>query len=158
MIPHGTISLEPGSSAPLKAVDWTLLAVRAAAATIFMAHGAQKLFGAFGGPGLEAVVENMGPLGYFVAGGEFFGGLGILIGVLPRFSALSIIAIMVGAIATVHGKNGFFLNKGGFEYNLALIALLLPILILGPGRIAISEHVSLWRPKQRVQSKTAAQS
>lgn len=158
MIPLRTISVDSGSSAPPKAVDWTLLLVRAAAATIFMAHGAQKLFGAFGGPGLEAFVESMGPLGYLVAVGEFFGGLGLLVGVLPRFSALSIIVIMIGAIATVHGKNGFFLDKGGFEYNLALIALLLPILILGPGRIAISEHVSLWKPRRDVHSKPAAQS
>ncbi len=114
--------------------------------TIFMAHGAQKLFGAFGGPGLEGVVKMMGPIGYLVSIGEFFGGLGILVGFLTRFSAASLIVIMLGAIAMVHAKNGFF-APGGFEYNLALIGLSAPLVIAGPGRIAIGRFLPL--PKVR---------
>jgi len=64
-------------------------------------------------------------------------------GFLTRFSALSLIVIMIGAIAMVHGKNGLFLDKGGFEYCLALIGLLLPILIAGPGRFAIGRFLPL---------------
>jgi putative oxidoreductase len=124
------------------AIDWALLVVRIVVGVIFMAHGAQKLFGAFGGPGLSAVVEMMGPLGYLVAIGEFFGGLGLILGFLSRFSAASIILIMLGAIVMVHGKNGFFAPTG-FEYNLALIGLLAPILIAGPGRFAVGRFLPL---------------
>ncbi|MHA3772417.1 DoxX family protein [Verrucomicrobiota bacterium sgz303538] len=124
-------------------VDISLLVVRLAAGIIFAAHGAQKLFGAFGGPGLDAIVGMMGPLAYPVAIGEFFGGLGLIVGFLSRFSAASLIVIMLGAIATVHGAKGFFLDKGGFEYNLALIGLLVPVLIAGPGRFAIGQYLPL---------------
>ena len=124
------------------AVDWALLIVRVIVGTIFAVHGAQKLFGAFGGPGLSAIVEMMGPLGYLVTIGEFFGGLGLIFGFLSRFSAASLIVIMLGAIAMVHGKNGFFAPTG-FEYNLALIGLLVPVLLVGPGRFAIGRFLPL---------------
>ena len=133
------------------AVDVSLLIIRLVVGGIFMMHGSQKLFGAFGGPGLSAMVQpppnGMGPLGYAVSIGEFFGGVGLVFGFLSRFSAASLIVIMLGAIEMVHGKNGFFLGKGpdsllkdaGFEYCLALIGLLLPILICGPGRFSIGQ-------------------
>jgi putative oxidoreductase len=122
--------------------DATLLTVRVIVGVIFMAHGAQKMFGAFDGPGLAAVVAGMGPLGYLVAVGEFFGGLGLIVGFLSRFSAASLIVIMGGAIATVHGANGFFMSDKGFEYNLALIGLLVPPLVLGPGAYAVSRPIA----------------
>jgi len=126
------------------AVDASLLIVRVIVGLIFMVHGAQKLFGAFGGAGLEETVKMMGPpLGYAVTIGEFFGGLGLIVGFLSRFSAASLIVIMLGAIATVHGKNGFLLSEGGFEYNLALIGLLAPILIAGPGSHAVGRFLPL---------------
>lgn len=125
------------------AVAVSLLLLRLAVGVIFAAHGAQKLFGAFGGPGLSKVVEGMGTLGYFVTVGEFFGGLGLIVGFLCRFSAAALIIIMLGAIVTVHGKNGFFQSGGGFEYNLALIGLLAPTLIAGPGRFAIGRFLPL---------------
>jgi len=123
-------------------VDVSLLLVRVIVGVIFAAHGSQKLFGAFDGPGLVKTVEMMhGNLGsilpYLVIIGEFFGGIGLIFGFLSRFSAAALIVIMLGAIATVHGKNGFFSANGGFEYNLALIGLLLPILLCGPGSTSI---------------------
>ncbi len=127
-----------GSLNDRPAVDCALLTVRVVAGVIFAAHGAQKLFGAFDGPGLSQTVEQMGsPLGYLVTIGEFFGGLGLIVGLLTRFSAGALIVIMIGAIAMVHGKNGFFQSAGGFEYNLALIGLLVPTLVAGPGRYAV---------------------
>ena len=131
------------------AVDLALLLGRVIVGVVFMAHGAQKLFGAFGGPGLAAFVGMMGPLGYLVAIGEFFGGLGLVVGFLSRFSAASIIVIMLGAIGMVHGKVGFFMNwmgnQGGegFEYHLLAIAILLVILIAGPGRYALARSLPL---------------
>lgn len=131
------------------AVDWAFLIARVFVGGVFMVHGAQKLFGAFGGPGLANVVQMMGPLGYLVSSGEFFGGLGIVLGFLSRFSAASIALIMLGAIATVHGKFGFFMNWAGnqpgegFEYHLVAIGVLLPIVIAGPGRFAIARYLHL---------------
>ena len=142
------------------AVDWARLVARAVVGVIFMAHGAQKLFGAFGGPGLSAVVQMMGPLGYLVTVGEFFGGLGLVVGFLSRFSAASIIIIMLGAVATVHGKVGFFMNWAGnqagegFEYHLLAIAALLPIVIAGPGRFAVGRFLPL--PKVAGNERLAA--
>jgi putative oxidoreductase len=133
------------------AIDVALLIARVIVGVVFMAHGAQKLFGAFGGPGLSAVVGMMGPLGYLVSIGEFFGGLGLVVGFLSRFSAASIIVIMLGAIAMVHLKVGFFMNwmgnQGGegFEYHLLAIAILLLIVIAGPGRYAIGRSLPLPR-------------
>jgi putative oxidoreductase len=125
------------------AVDVSLLLVRVIVGVIFAAHGAQKMFGVWGGPGLSAMMgppekDGMGPvLGLLVSVGEFFGGVGLIVGILTRFSAASLIVIMIGAIAMVHGKNGLLLQNGGFEYNLALIGLLLPILLCGAGRYSI---------------------
>lgn len=132
------------------AVDVSLLVVRLVTGVIFAAHGAQKLFGAFGGPGLKAVTSEqmLGPIGYPVTIGEFFGGLGLIVGFLCRFSAASLIVIMIGAIVMVHGRHGFFLHNPeteglGFEYNLALIGLCAPILIAGPGRFAVGRLLPL---------------
>jgi len=125
------------------AVDLSLLILRIIVGVIFMAHGAQKVFGAFGGPGLAQMAKDMGFLGYLVSIGEFFGGLGIVVGFLSRFSAAANIVIMIGAIALVHGKNGFFQSAGGFEYNLALIGLLAPIMLAGPGHYAVGRLLPL---------------
>ena len=100
------------SSPDRTAVDVSLLILRLVLGIIFMAHGSQKMFGMFGGPGLSAMVQpppnGMGPLGYLVSIGEFFGGVGIVFGFLSRFSAASIIVIMIGAIVKVHRPVGFF--------------------------------------------------
>ena len=134
------------------AIDVALLIARIIVGVVFMVHGAQKLFGAFGGPGLSAVVQMMGPLGYLVTIGEFFGGLGLIVGFLSRFSAASLIVIMLGAIGMVHVKFGFFMNwmgnqpGEGFEYHLLAIAILLVILIAGPGRFAISRSLPFSKP------------
>lgn len=128
------------------AVDLSLFVVRVTAGIIMAAHGAQKVFGMFGGMGLQTTVEKMGVLGYPVSVGECFGGLGLAVGFLTRFSAASNIVIMIGAIAMVHGANGFFLQDNGCEYNIALIGLLLPTLLAGPGRFSIGRLLPL--PKQ----------
>jgi putative oxidoreductase len=93
---------------------------------------------------LAGIAKLMGPVGYLVAIGEFFGGLGLIVGFRSRFSAAALIVIMIGAIVMVHGKNGFFLGEpAGFEHNLALIGLLAPILIAGPGSIALGRLLPL---------------
>jgi putative oxidoreductase len=138
------------------AVDTALLVARIIVGVIFALHGAQKMFGLFGGPGLRAMVGFLGPVGYLVSIGEFFGGLGIIVGFLCRFSAASNVVIMIGAIQMATGKNGFFLGaspqstlaQSGFEYNLALIGLLLPLVIAGPGRFSIGRILPWLRSKK----------
>jgi len=138
------MSQELAAPTDRSAVDISLLVVRVIVGVIFAAHGAQKLFGIWGGSGLAATVEQMGPfLGYSVTIGEFFGGLGLIVGFLTRFSSASLIVIMIGAIVTYHGPNGFFMKTNGFEYNLALIGLLVPILLIGPGRYSIGRFLPL---------------
>ena len=128
------------------AVNLALLVARVVVGVIFMAHGSQKLFGAFGGHGMAGLVKMLGPVGYLVTIDEFFGGLGLVVGVLSRFSAFWLIVDMIGAIVLVHGKNGFFLGEPpGFEYNLALIGLLAVVLIAGPGRFALGRRIPLLR-------------
>lgn len=138
--------------------DWGLLFLRLALGLVFMVHGSQKMFGAFGGPGLAHMMGpqeagGMGPvLGLLVSVGEFFGGLGLVVGFLTRFSASALIVIMLGAIFTVHAKNGFFMNWGGkqagegIEYHLLVIGMCLAILVAGPGRLVLGRLLPL--PKQ----------
>lgn len=121
-------------------VDLGLLSVRLGLAGVFIFHGGQKLFGLFGGQGMAQLVQGFGPvLGYLIAVGEFFGGLGLLVGFLSRFSAASLVVIMAGAIALVHGKNGFSAQANGYEHNFTLLMMALAILLAGPGRIAVTQ-------------------
>ena len=120
------------------------LVVRIVLGIIFIAHGSQKLFGAFGGPGVAGMAMFMKQLGanppilwaWIVTLVEFFGGLGVFFGLLTRWAALGLAVNMVVAIVLVHAKNGFF-GPHGFEYPLALIALSLALLFWGPGKISI---------------------
>ncbi len=108
--------------------------IRAATGLTLMPHGAQKLFGWFGGYGLEATggffAQNLGlEPGLFwaalVGGTEFFGGLLLVLGLLTRPAALAVAILMAVAVLTVHLPNGFFWTAGGYEYPLlwGLIAL-----------------------------------
>ncbi len=103
---------------------------------LFFAHGTQKLFGWFGGPGPEATARTMeklemhpGKRNALAAGSaETFGGLGIALGALTPAAAAALIGTMITAIRTVHLKKGFFNTGGGYEFNLSLIAALLSLL------------------------------
>jgi putative oxidoreductase len=130
--------------------SWSHLVVRVVLGVVFFAHGAQKTFGWFGGHGLTATIGgfrqmNIPPAATAIAAFiECFGGLALIVGLLARPAALGLIAIMLMAIAKVHGRHGFFLNfamtpgKGhGYEFNLALIAMALSILIGGAGALSI---------------------
>jgi len=135
--------------------SWSHLVVRVGLGIIFFAHGAQKTLGWFGGHGLSATIGgfrqmNIPPAATALAAfTECFGGLALIIGLLARPAAVGLILVMLVAIAKVHGKNGFFLNfamapgKGhGYEFNLALIAMALSILIGGAGALSIDRLVA----------------
>ena len=121
------------------------LALRVLVGIIFIAHGAQKLFGWFGGYGLEGTGQFFGSIGLepgtlmaLLAGAaEFFGGLALVFGVLVRPAAAALAVTMLVAIFAVHFGKGFFLDKGGYEYALALFAASLSLLFSGGGRYAV---------------------
>jgi len=130
---------------------WALLPIRLALGAIFIGHGAQKLFGWFGGYGPKGTIgyfqQALGvppPLTVLAILAEFFGGLGVLLGLLTRLAAAGITAVMLVAIAKVHWSHGFFLNwelkpnRGhGYEMNLALIGMALALLIAGGGALSV---------------------
>ena len=138
--------------------SWSLLIVRLALGVVFFAHGAQKVFGWFGGHGLKGTVgyfqQSLGippALGVLAALTEFLGGLAMLVGFLSRLAALGLVVVMMVAIITVHWPNGFFLNwemqpgKGhGFEMNLALLAMALAVLVAGAGALSIDRVIAPW--------------
>ena len=135
--------------------SWSHLVVRVAAGIIFFAHGAQKVFGWFGGPGLKATMSafqqhmQIPPAAAALAAfTECFGGLALIVGLLARPAALGLTIVMLVAIAKVHGRNGLFLNmqgtpgKGhGYEFNLALIGMTVSILIGGAGIFSIDRVI-----------------
>ncbi|MFT5706936.1 MAG: putative oxidoreductase [Oceanospirillaceae bacterium] len=117
------------------------LAIRVGAGVIFAAHGSQKLFGWFGGYGLEGTAGWMTSIGLdpgllmaLMAGGaEFLGGLLLIIGFLVRPAALLLAITMLVAIFTVHLPNGLFMANNGYEFGLALLALSVALVIRGAG-------------------------
>ena len=120
------------------------LALRAGAGLIFAAHGAQKLFGWFGGYGLEGTAGWMASIGLepsllmaaLAGSAEFFGGLLLIVGLLVRPAALVLAITMVVAIVTVHLQNGLFMANNGYEFGLALLAVSVALVLRGAGSLS----------------------
>ena len=116
--------------------------LRLPAALIFTAHGAQKLFGAFGGYGLEGTagwMESIGLTpGYLLAllagSAEFFGGLALLLGLFVRPAALVLAFTMAVALFSVHAANGLFMANNGYEFALAMLAISAALTATGGGK------------------------
>tara|TARA_R110001599_G_scaffold257623_2_gene457921 strand:+ start:239 stop:679 length:441 start_codon:yes stop_codon:yes gene_type:complete len=131
--------------------SYATLALRIPAGIIFIAHGAQKLFGWFGGYGLEGTGQWMESIGlapgYLMAlgagGAEFLGGLALLLGLLVRPAAAVLALTMLVAIVTVHLANGLFMSNNGYEFALALLAISASLLISGAGRLSLDRVISL---------------
>ncbi|WP_248919453.1 DoxX family protein [Pseudomonas entomophila] len=127
-----------------------LSVVRILVGVIFMAHGAQKLFGLFGGYGLEGTGQWMESIGlapgYFMAllsgSAEFFGGLALVVGLLARPAALALTVTLVVAIFSVHINNGLFMSNNGYEFALALMAGTVAVLIEGAGRLSLDRLIA----------------
>jgi putative oxidoreductase len=136
--------------------SWSRLIVRLGLGVVFVAHGGQKAFGWFGGSGWKATIQTFQqymkvppPATALAILVELLGGLAMLVGFLARPAALGLITVMLVAIVKVHAQHGFFINysntpgKGhGFEFNFALIAMALAILVGGAG--ALSVDYALW--------------
>ncbi len=121
------------------------LALRIPVGIIFLAHGAQKLFGWFGGYGLEGTAKWMDsiglspgvPLTLLAGGAEFLGGIALLLGLLVRPAAAALAFTMLVAIFSVHFSKGLFMSNGGYEFGLALLAVSVALVVSGAGRWSV---------------------
>ena len=134
--------------------DWIVTIACIVLGVIFFAHGAQKMLGWYGGPGLASSMRTFtehlhlpSTLAFLVIAGELFSGIGLIVGLFSRIAALFIVLTMAGAIATVHFRFGLFLNwfgtqKGhGIEYHLLAIALALIVVVKGAGAFSLDHLV-----------------
>src|SRR5437660_9216473 len=130
-----------------------LAVLRAVVGGLFVGHGLQKLAGWFEGHGLQGTGESFESMGLRpgrlhagAAGvGETVGGALIAVGLLTPLAASLLSGSMVTAIRKVHAPNGPWVTKGGYEYNLVLLADVFAITDLGPGRSSLDEKLGIRR-------------
>jgi putative oxidoreductase len=135
--------------------DTTGLIMRLTLGGVMLPHGLQKVFGLFGGAGLQATMNafttKMGlpaPLAGLVILAESAGALGLILGFCTRLCALGIALVMGGAIFLVHGQHGFFMNwtgrqaGEGFEYHLLALGLALALFIHGGGKWSFDQRIA----------------
>jgi putative oxidoreductase len=133
---------------------WVLTVARLALGVVMFPHGAQKMLGWFGGPGFTATMGFFtgqgipAPLAFLAIVAEFFGSLGLIVGLLGRVAAFGIFCVMVVAILAVHLPYGFFMNWSGkqagegIEYHLLAIGLSLTVMIGGSGALSLDRALS----------------
>jgi len=133
--------------------DASALVLRVVLAGVMFPHAAQKVFGWFGGQGLNATLAGMShmlPLAvvWLVIATELLGSIGLFVGFLGRVAAFALFCEMVGAIGLVHLKNGFFMNWAGrqagegFEYHLLVLGITLALMIKGSGLWSIDRALT----------------
>jgi putative oxidoreductase len=135
--------------------DYLQTIVRLVLGIVFFAHGAQKMLGWFGGAGFSGTMgfftHQMGipaPFAFLAIAAEFFGGLGLLLGLLARVAAFGIFCNMLVAVSMVHRHIGFFMNwtgrqKGeGFEYHILAMTLALVIMVRGAGALSVDRSLT----------------
>lgn len=126
-----------------------LLLLRLALGGIMAAHGAQKLFGWWGGPGLRGTAGMCDKMAYrapFLMAcslglAEFAGGILLAAGLLTPLGALAVVTVMINAVYLVHRAKGFFAANGGYEFNLLIAASALALLAIGPGRFSLDRAI-----------------
>lgn len=129
-------------------MSYGLLLLRVVIGAIFFGHGTQKLFGWWGGGGLKGTAGWLGTMGFrgpsamsvLVAFGES-SGLLFALGLLTPLAALGTASAMVVAIGAVHWQKGFWLANGGYEFNLALLAAVVAVAAIGPGRFSLDRAI-----------------
>jgi putative oxidoreductase len=133
----------------------SLLLLRLVIGLIFVGHGAQKLFGVFGGHGLAGMAQFMNQLGLHPAKGwaivaalaELVGGLLLALGLFMPLASWFIIGVMLVAITRVHWNKGFWTSQGGYEYNIVLIALAVVLGLLGAGTYSLDTVFHFFMPE-----------
>lgn len=124
---------------------WAPVLLRVPVGMVLAAHGAQKLFGWFGGYGLEATGQWMASIGLepgllmatLAGSAEFFGGIVLMLGLLTRPAALLAAFTMLVAMIVVHAANGFFMSSNGIEYSMILLFASLSLMASGAGRFSL---------------------
>ena len=132
-----------------------LLILRLVIGLILAAHGAQKLFGWFGGPGMTGWTGAMNrmrirpatPWAWMSALAEFLGGLGLALGLLFPLPSAAIAGSMLVAMIIVHLPKGFFVTKGGYEFNLAILASVAALGLTGPGAYSLDADLGIRFPE-----------
>ena len=132
-----------------------LLVLRVGVGLTIAAHGAQKLFGWFGGSGIAGTAAGMGRIGFrpsslwawVAALGEFGGGLLLTLGLLSPLGGLAVAGAMVVAIVSSHLSKGFWNRNGGIEFPLMIAVPALALSFIGPGEYSIDEALSLRLPE-----------
>lgn len=132
-------------------MDVGLLLLRVVVGLTMAAHGSQKHFGWFGGPGRHQVAGFFDAMGlrpgalhsWLAALGEFGGGLLLVLGFLTPLASAAITAVMVVAVTTTHWAKGFFNSAGGYEYNLLLMATAVTLSFTGPGTVSLDHALGL---------------
>jgi len=138
-------------------MDAARLIARAVIGGLFAGHGTQKLFGWFGGPGLDGTSQMMDKLqlrpgrrnAVAAAAAETAGGTLLALGALTPLAGSLITGTMITAIRKVHARNGPWNTNGGYEYNLALIAATAALVECGPGSPSVDRAVGLERRGSR---------
>lgn len=141
---------------------YAALVLRVPAGIILAAHGSQKLFGWFGGYGLEGTGQWMASIGlepgYLMAllsgSAEFFGGLALILGLLTRPAAAVTAFTMLVAIFSVHIDKGLFMSNGGYEFGLSLLAITTALAIQGAGKLSLDNLISAKLINREPQSPT----
>lgn len=131
--------------------DLGLLALRLLLGGLFIGHGAQKVFGWFGGYGLAgtgAFMESIGlrpgkQMAALAGLSEILGGVLFIVGLFQPLAALMIGGAMLIAIAKVHGKNGLWAQNNGYEYNLVLLVLAVALALIGPGDLSLASTLGI---------------
>jgi putative oxidoreductase len=131
-------------------MSYGILLLRVVFGLTLAAHGAQKLFGWGGGHGPRGTAGFFGQLGFraplvmaLAAGTAELGGLLFAVGMLTPLAALGIAVVMLNAIGAVHWPKGFWAGNGGYEFNLAILAVAIAVAATGPGRFSI-DHLIGW--------------
>ncbi len=132
-----------------------LLILRLVVGLILAAHGAQKVFGWWGGPGIAGWAGGMNRMrirpafawGWISALSEFLGGLAVAAGFLAPLGSLAIAAAMLVAVALVHWPKGFWNSKGGVEFNLLIIGVVTALAITGPGALSLDAAIGIHLPE-----------
>ena len=126
-----------------------LLIIRLVIGLLFVGHGAQKLFGWFGGYGLKGTggwFESIGmkpgvTMALFAGLAELIGGLLFALGLLTPLAGIMIAGTMLMAIVKVHAPNGLWSTANGYEYNLTVIAVAIGIALIGPGQYSLDSFL-----------------